>query len=162
LQTALAGHEIATSEPPKIIMLFHIDETNETVVAGWVLPDNPSSIPIIQILAPGSEPFELEANVLRTDLRDKGLHETGMAGFRVDARVFPNFTAQFDQIEIRDRDTNVLIFRRFQPTQHLDKKVFRFELQAMPDPQIESVIKKQFALYYNTIHRYPEDTFFEL
>jgi hypothetical protein len=148
-----------TSRTPKN-MLFHIDEANETVVAGWVLPDNPSSIPIIQILAPGSEPFEFEANVLRTDLRDKGLHETGMAGFRVDARVFPNFTAQIDQIEIRDRDTNVLIFRRFQPTQHLEKKVFRFELQAMPDPRIESVIKNQFALYYNTIHCYPEDTFF--
>ena len=71
-------------------MLFHVDEANEKIVAGWVLPDNPSSVPGVRILMPGSAPIELEANVLRTDLRDKGQHETGMAGFRIDDGVLPN------------------------------------------------------------------------
>ena len=68
--------------------------------------------------------------------------------------------SNLSEIEVRDRDTNVLIFRQFQPARHLEKKVFRFELQAMPDTQIENVLKNYFALYYNTIHCYPEDTFF--
>ena len=70
------------------------------------------------------------------------------------------FRSEFSEIEIRDRDTNVLIFRQFLPEQHLEKKVFRFELQAMPDTQIENVLKNHFTLSYNTIHCYPENTFF--
>src|SRR5262245_60044177 len=118
-------------------MLFHVDEANETVISGWVLPDNPSSIPVIRVFVPGSASIAIKANVLRTDLRDKGLHETGMAGFCIDDRAVPNLSTHFAQLEIRDRDTNVLIFRKFRAT-HLEKKVFRFELQAMPDPSIET------------------------
>jgi hypothetical protein len=52
------------------------------------------------------------------------------------------------------------MFRRFQEGKHIDKILFRFELQAMPDPNIEALFTKHFALYYRMAQRFPNDTFF--
>jgi hypothetical protein len=141
-------------------MLFHMELTNEGAINGWVLPNNPSAMPRIKIFRPDSAPIELEANILRTDLRDRGLHETGMAGFHIDEKLYPDLTQVIDQIEIRDSETNILIYRKFQESNHIEQRLFRFELQAMPDAKIESLFAKHFTLYYGTAQRYPQDTFF--
>ena len=67
-------------------MQFHIDQDTGTAIAGWLVPDNPAFTPEIVISVPGQDERKLEANVLRTDLKDIGLHATGMAGFLVDDR----------------------------------------------------------------------------
>src|SRR5579872_4344919 len=141
-------------------MLFHIEEDEKKNVTGWVLPDNPSSIPRVKILHPDREPVELEANVCRTDLQDRSLHESGMAGFFIDEKIYPELSKLIDQIEIREDITNILVFRKFQEASHLPFNLFRFELQAMPDPAVETLFAKHFALYYGTAQIYPQDTFF--
>src|SRR5262245_7140315 len=141
-------------------MLFHLELTKEGAIDGWVLPNNPSALPRIIIFNRDDSPIELEANILRTDLRDKGLHETGMAGFFIDEKLYPGLTENIDKIEIRESDNNILVFRKFQKTKHIHKKLFRFELQAMPDRQADGLFAQHFTFYHGTAQCYPQDTFF--
>jgi hypothetical protein len=147
--------------PPEAVrgMLFHFDLYDGRLI-GWVLPDNPSAMPRIKISGPGASFIELEANSLRTDLRDSGYHETGMAGFVIDDKVFPYLSEVIDEIEIRESESNTLVYRRFQPGGHLPIKLLRLELRAMPDPETENLFAKHFALYYGAAQRYPQDTLF--
>jgi hypothetical protein len=137
-----------------------MEETANGGLFGWVLPDNPSSIPRIVIGRPGLDSMEYEANTIRSDLRDRGLHETGMVGFVINDKTLPDLSKTIDRIEIRESVSNVLIFRRFNSDAHFAGKVFRYELQALPDINLEAKIAGHFALYYGAIHRFPQDTFF--
>jgi len=65
-----------------------------------------------------------------------------------------------DEIEIREVQTNAVIFRRFHESMHINKKLFRFELRAMPDPHLEGLFAKRFTYAYGAVQRYPQDTFF--
>lgn len=140
-------------------MLFHFEFIDDRL-NGWVLPDNPSALPRIKICGPGEKVVEFEANTLRPDLSDRGLHDTGMAGFILDDKLYPNLSKVIDQIEVRESDSNTLIYRKYLPERHLPIKLLRFELRAMPDPETEGLFAKHFALYYGTAQRYPQDTFF--
>ena len=141
-------------------MLFHMEEDEQGAIAGWVLPDNPKTIPSIKILKPDGSSIQIEANILRTDIRDRGVHETGVVGFFLTKHSHADVMEFADQIEIREAQTNALIFRRFRPGIHTVEKLFRFELRAMPDPQLESLFAKRFAYAYGTVQRHPQDTFF--
>jgi hypothetical protein len=140
-------------------MLFHMERSGESI-SGWVCPDNPSTVPCIQIVRPDGTVAELKTNVFRPDVRDRGHHHTGDVGFKIDSTVFPDLAGMIDQIQIRDLHTGVMLYRAYNSERHLSGKVFRFEPQAMPYAHIESLWDKNFALYYNAVERYPFDTMF--
>ena len=140
-------------------MLFHMEKYGNRI-EGWLSPDNPGAVPRIRILRPDSTVAELEANVIRPDVRDQGLHPTGHNGFAINDTVFPDLAGMIDQIEIRDADTGVLLYRPFKEEKHVPLKVLRFEPQAMPYAQIESIWDSHFSLYYNAAERYPFETMF--
>jgi hypothetical protein len=140
-------------------MLFHMEKSGASI-SGWVCPDNPSTVPRIQIIRPDATVAELETNVFRPDVRDRGHHHTGHVGFNIDPSVFPDLAGMIDHIQIRDFHTGVLLYRAYDSATHLPLKVFRFEPQAMPYAHIEALWDKNFALYYNAVERYPFDTMF--
>jgi len=140
-------------------MLFHMEKYGQGI-EGWLSPDNPGSVPRIRIFRPDGTVAELETNVFRPDVRDQGLHPTGHNGFSINNAVFPDLSGMIDQIEIRDFDTGILLYRPFDEKKHVPMKVLRFESQAMPYAQIESIWGKSFALYYNAAERYPFETMF--
>jgi hypothetical protein len=141
-------------------MLFHMQDAPDGAIIGWVLPDNPTALPRIKVFGPSDFVIELEPNVRQLDLRDKGFHETGEVGFRIDKTNVPAIEQIVSQMEIRESLSNVLLYRRFRPTEHVEGKVFRLELQALPDVKMDEVIKRHFALPYAAVQRFPQDTFF--
>lgn len=140
-------------------MLFHMEESGGSI-SGWVCPDNPSTVPCIQIIRPDGTIAELETNDFRPDVKDRGHHHTGRVGFKIDATVFPDLASMIDRIQIRDLHTGVLLYRAYDSENHISGKIFRFELQAMPYAHIEAIWDRNFALYYNAVERYPFDTMF--
>jgi hypothetical protein len=143
-------------------MLFHMQEDPAGEIVGWVLPDNPSALPKITIYGPDGFVAELEANVHRVDLRDRGQHDTGLVGFRINEKILPEFPRIGDRIQIRESESNVLIYRRFLPGNHIEQKLFHFELQAMPDLSTGQLIARRFSLHYNILQRYPQHTLFAI
>lgn len=140
-------------------MQFHVDSDFGDAVVGWVLPDNPGATPSISATTADGRAVKFKANVFRPDLKELGVHNTGMVGFRIDTSMLPNLKAS-DEIEIRDADTDVLIFRRFREDRHAPIKLMRFELTAMPQVSIESAFSRRFAATYHAVERYPFDTLF--
>jgi hypothetical protein len=143
-------------------MQFHIDSDGGTSIAGWLVPDNPAAIPKIVIASPGHlKEFELEANVLRTDLKDLGLHSSGMAGFLIDEQLVPDL-GKIDDIEIRDSVTRLLIHRRSRDSYHLQRKFFFYGQHAMPQTPLDTLLSKHFALNYQAIEQHSFDTLYSI
>lgn len=141
-------------------MLFHMEESADGALFGWVLPDNPAAKPTVRVFRPDAPPVEIEANAVRTDLRDRGLHDTGMAGFHLSAASHPGLFPLADECEVREAQTNVLVFRRFVQGVHKPQKLLRFDMRAMPENQIEQCFARHFTYVYGTAQRHPQDTFF--
>lgn len=140
-------------------MLFHFERAGNALT-GWVSPDNPATVPRIQIVRPDGTRAELKTNVFRPDVRDCGLHKTGHVGFQINDSLFPDLASMIDKIEIRDVHTGVLLYRPYDKTVHVPMRVFRFEAQAMPYAHVEAIWDKSFSLYYNAVERYPFETMF--
>jgi hypothetical protein len=138
-------------------MQFHLDLDKGNYLSGWVLPDNPSATPSVVVLSPNAEPLTVKAGVFRKDLFKLGLHHTGLLGFEIDQTVIPQLSAT-DRIEIRDADTNILIYRRFRDGEHVRLKLFRYELGSMPQVQLDLTLGQHFTLTYEAIERYSFDT----
>jgi hypothetical protein len=143
-------------------MLFHMQDAPGDAIIGWVLPNNPSATPKIKIFGSDGLITELEPNVSQLDLRDGGFHETGRVGFRIDEKTLPGLRKIHDQIQIRESESGLLLYRKFLPESHVKMKLFRFELQAMPDTKTEELIAKRFSLSYGAVQRHPQDTLFAI
>lgn len=143
-------------------MQFHIDADNGTSIAGWLAPDNPAVIPRLAISSPDHhKEVELEANVLRADLKELGLHGTGMAGFVIDDRVLPGLET-LEDVEIRDAATRLLIYRRHRDSLHQPRKLFFYSLHAMPQTRLEERASQHFAQGYVAVERHSFDTLFSV
>lgn len=141
-------------------MQFHIDSDAGISISGWLLPDNPIAIPKLIVASPEHHrEIELEANVLRTDLKDLGLHTTGMAGFLIDQQLVPDLDKLAD-LEIREATTRLLVYRRFLDSRHLERKLFFYGQHAMPQMHIETLLSKHFAQSYHAIEQHSYDTLF--
>ena len=140
-------------------MIFEMHETTDGTIAGWVLPDNPSAVPKIDIYGPGGLAKQLDANVHHTLLRDRELHDTGLCGFRITEENLPELPRMRDDIVVREHDSGVLIYRRFLPDKHVPQKLLMFNLQVLPDLKTGEVIARQFALHHSVVQQYPQQTF---
>jgi hypothetical protein len=142
-------------------MQFHIDRDVGTAIVGWCVPDNPSAVPRIYISIPGRKDIALSANMIRDDIKNLGQHNTGMVGFVVDETIIPDLS-HVKEIEIFHAETRLIIYRRIDIACPIERKLFRFELQAMPKTRLEEIFTQRFRLYYQAVERYPFDTLFAI
>lgn len=138
-------------------MNFFVDSDTGASISGWLVPDNPSEVPEFIVRIPGRRDVELPANVLRPDLRDIGMHSTGLAGFHIDLQVVPDLPDLVD-VTVLDAQNVVPIYRRPNPNQHLEKKLFLMDVGALPQIGMLRRIMSFFALTYPMVERFPIET----
>ncbi|MDR3461021.1 MAG: hypothetical protein P4L76_01750 [Beijerinckiaceae bacterium] len=138
-------------------MFFNIDADEGGSIRGWLALDNPSAIPVLIIVIPDREEIRLEANILRSDIRELGIHSTGQVGFNVTADLVPDLD-QIDEITIVEAETRLPMFRRFQIDKHIEKKLFLFDCSVMPQRLLLSALLKHFTLSYVNAERFPLET----
>ena len=138
-------------------MIFTIDFDQGDSIIGWLIPNNPDQASRIRVVLPGEHLIEVPATIVRQDLVDMGLHNNGMVGFKIDGGQIPNLVGEFE-LEIRDADTDILIYRRFNPAIHLAKKFAYFDFGIIPQRKIFNRIKTRFAMNYGNIGSYPFET----
>lgn len=139
-------------------MQFHIDIDTDALIAGWVLPDNPSTVPTLIISPSGRPEIAVSANVPRPDIRDLGHHNTGMVGFSIDDTVVPDL-AQLADLQIHESESGVLIHRR---AKGLARKILWLDLASMPSAAVADTLLQRFTLYYGEIERHPFNTMFSI
>jgi hypothetical protein len=139
-------------------MLFHIDADEGSRILGWVVPDNPGLTPSVVVIVPDREEIRVAATVDRGDVVELGFHHaSGMIGFVIDDSVVPDL-AQIQEIEILEGEGRIPIYRRYQISRHLEKKLCYFDLSVMPQRRILQRLSSNFALTYNYAQRYPLET----
>ena len=140
-------------------MQFHVDDDSGTMISGWVTPDNPSAVPKILVSLDGKPDIPVNANIMRPDLRDLGLHRTGLVGFYLDETLCPGL-GQARDVLIREFNSQALIYGRYDTSRHIKSKLLFYELNAMPQTRILTSMQKHFAMSYDAVERYPFDTLF--
>jgi hypothetical protein len=138
-------------------MYFAIDGDYTHTISGWLVLDNPSVIPEITVRIPGREQITFKANVLRPDLKDHGLHSTGLAGFQIDGALIEDIS-EIPQITLFETDSNLPIFRRNTYGAAIDKKILLMEIGTLPQIKLLKLAMQMFDLSYPAIERFPLET----
>jgi hypothetical protein len=102
--------------------------------------------------------MKVAATINRSDVVELGFHHaTGMIGFVIDDNLVPNLS-QLQEIEILEGEGRIPIYRRYQISRHLDKKLCYYDISVMPQRRILQRLSGHFALTYNYAQRYPLET----
>lgn len=138
-------------------MQFFIDIDNGSVISGWLIPDNPGDTPELIIKVASREDIQFKANVLRADLRDLGMHTTGLAGFHIDDSTVPDL-CQLEDVTIVEADSGVTVYRRFNPERHKDRKLLVADASLLPQMKLLRELSQHFAMSYPFADRLSLDT----
>jgi hypothetical protein len=141
-------------------MQFNIDQDIGTAISAWVAPDNPDVVPQIVLSGSDREDIVLAANRTRADIRELGLHSTGMVGFWIDDAIVPDIQSWID-LSIREAQGRVLIHRRHNG---LPVKLFLLDasMTAPASLSLTGELDRLFTLPYDAVERYPFDTLFAI
>ncbi|KSV88322.1 hypothetical protein [Sinorhizobium sp. GL28] len=138
-------------------MYFAIDTDQGHTIAGWIVLDNPSAVPEMVIKIPGRESIPFRANVLRPDLKDHGLHSTGLAGFQIDRSVIDDLP-DIPQMTLVEAESNLPIFRRNVYGATVPKKLLLMEVGTFPQVKLLKEMMVLFDLTYPAIERFSLET----
>jgi len=138
-------------------MLFNVDMDSGGVISGWVAPDNPNATTHVSIIIPGRDEIDVEARIMRDDVRDATFHNTGHTGFFIDASVVPDIE-DLDDIELVETKTRLPIYRRLRNSTRLERKIMLFDSVAMPRRNIINNIRNNFILSYLNSERFSLET----
>lgn len=138
-------------------MFFNIDKDAGNAIHGWIAPDNPAAVPRLVIVIPGRNEITIDADMMRPDVRDLGIHKTGHVGFWIDEKTVPDLDT-LTEIELLEFETRLPIFRRFIPDQHIQRRAFLFDTSVMPQRRILQNVSQHFSLVYSSAERFPLET----
>jgi hypothetical protein len=138
-------------------MYFHIDTDERHRIVGWLAPDDPSRPARIIVKVQDQEEFELEADIMRPEIRDLGIHATGIVGFEITSLIVPDLE-QMEDVELLEADGRLPIYRRAPPGRYINRKLFLFDCSVMPQRRIVNSAIRQFALSYSCIEHYPPES----
>ncbi len=85
-------------------MLFRVTEANKQKIVLYVVPDDPTLNPTLQVKIDGRE-FYVEPSWTISELVKIDRHQTGLCGFSIELAAIP-----YKQIQIKDVHTNLIIY----------------------------------------------------
>lgn len=138
-------------------MYFHVDQDTGSYIAGWLITDNPGDVPELSIRIPNRKEITFSANVFRPDLRELGMHSTGQAGFLVDYQHVPDL-ADVQDISLVEPESGITIYKRFNASQHIDKKLLFVDVSGFPQIKMTRQLMAFFTQTYPVVERLPLET----
>lgn len=141
-------------------MLFGIESDKGDEVVWYIVPDAYGNIPRSNIYSAGARIFAFEANEKRLALVEAGRHPTGQCGFRLNDHMLKELS-EIGDLEIRDADTGMLVFRRPQPLD-AQRRVLHLYQQLLPPRAITSQLAPLFQYGATRIELYGHETITQL
>jgi hypothetical protein len=138
-------------------MLFNIDIDQGRSIGGWLAPDNPNASPRIVVRIPGRDDLVITAAIHRPDIRDLGMHGTGLVGFEVSDRDIADL-ADIETIELLEAESGIPIYGRFLNGRHIEHKLFYFDCSVRPQKRIINAAAEHFTLNYSASERHSFET----
>ena len=138
-------------------MHFNIEADYGHVINGWAALDNPSASPSLIVSIPGANEIRVEPSVFRLDVKESGLHSTGLCGFAIDETIIPNLSS-FKRLTIFEDETQTPLYARWQDGEKVGRRVLYIDYSIMPQNLYYKNINSRFALHYNFTEQYAFDT----
>jgi hypothetical protein len=138
-------------------MLFNIEHDLGREIVGYLVPDGFTGRATIRVMRGGSELCSKQTDSLRQALVQAGRHETGLCGFTIDDSDISGL-AEIPDLEIRDSESDVIIYRRFNPDAIVREKMFRLETHLLPASRIDRALQPRFQFYFPSIDRFGLET----
>ncbi len=137
-------------------MFFNIEYDTGVALAGYVVADGVNGSVDLVLRANGEDIYEFTATEMREALVHAGRHSTGACGFYIsDQHVYGLHAIQ--ELEIRKRDDDMLIYRRHLP-EFVHKKILRLETQMIPQWRLDRYFEDKFQYYMNNIENFGRET----
>ena len=130
-------------------MIFNIYQDSGDRICGTVIPDNPSVVCNIRVSMGGRQIAVFPTSELNRDVLARRLHDTGLVNFSITDQSLPGLPT-FDDLEIHDADTDLLLYRRLRPSMLLGKYL-RLETHLLPLRRLDDAVKHRFQMHYSGI-----------
>jgi hypothetical protein len=130
-------------------MIFNIFLDSGDRICGTVIPDNPSVVCNIRVTVGGREIAVFPTNELNHGVLARRLHDTGLVDFSITEQSLPGLPG-FDDLEIHDAGTDLLLYRRLRSSMLLGKYL-RLETHLLPLRRLDDAVKHRFQMHYSGI-----------
>ena len=130
-------------------MIFNIFHDSGDRISGTVIPDSYSDVCHIRVGVGGREIAVFPTNEFNPGALAQGLHESGLVNFSITEQSLPGLSA-FADLEIREAKTDILLYRRFQPSM-LFGKYLRLETHLLPLWRLDDAVEFRFQQHYRGI-----------
>lgn len=138
-------------------MLFNVQRDTGQLVEGYLIPDGFSDIPVVIVSDDDGKIAEVPCDQLHQSVLAAGRHETGLVGFKLTNDNIPDLSRR-STLCVRDRKSEILIYRRALQTQQIDMKIVRFETQLLPHVAIDRQMCSLFQYALPSLERYGNET----
>ena len=138
-------------------MLFNIEADRGSQIVGYLVPDDFTKSPTLQIREAGVRVADLLCEEERPSLVAAGRHGTGRCGFTINESMVPNL-AQNDTVELYDAETEILIYRRRQTADVTQERIFRFETHLFPLWRLDECAEHRFQFFHKGVDRHGRET----
>ncbi len=138
-------------------MLFNVEIDIGEKIIGYLVPDSFSGRAEIVVTRGEEELLRKPTSDPRGALVTAGRHESGLCGFEIDETMIPGLNG-IEELEIRDAESGIIIFRRRRPERLVHQKMFRLETQLLPLLRLDQAMQGHFQFYFPSIERYGLET----
>ena len=141
-------------------MLFSIEADAGFIVKGYSVPDAYDAYCNLVLKSGGKTVAVVPANGTREFPLIGGRHLNSHCGFCFDESEIAGLS-QMTDLEVRDENTGVLIYRRRRP-EHVHAKVLRLETHLFPLWRIDSAMNSKFQYWAPGIERFGRETLLQM
>ncbi len=136
-------------------MLFMVHSDTGSCIRAYCIPDSFSAHSSLKIIVDGALVDTVEPNEHHAQVSQR--HATGQIGFVIDESRISGLAGITD-LELRDAESDLLIYRRLPATPVYDLMLFRLETRLMPFRALDMVLKPKFRFWYERLDRYSAET----
>ncbi len=136
-------------------MLFMVWSDTGNCIQAYFAPDSFSGQSSLNFFSNGTLIKTVAPNAHNEHM--KGRHETGQVGFLVDESIIEGLPGIAD-LEIRDANTDILVYRREPAHKTIKQCVFRLETHLLPLWRLDAALSDKFRFWYQRIDQYSAET----
>lgn len=130
-------------------MIYFIQD-HGSFLWGWLLPDNPGTVPRITLcLDQGRRREQIESTLERADVKAANLHPTGLCGFHLKDGDVDGYVSDMP-LEIYEADSNILMYRRAEQT-FAKAQIYHLETQTFPVYPLGRPLGARIQMIYSNI-----------
>ena len=138
-------------------MLWKIERFDAQCARGWVcLPDRTASASLVVYGGKG-QPFTVECNFMRADIKKLGLHETGQCGFFIGPKVMRDLH-QSSVAAIFEATSRLLLHRHSSEGSFIDSRVLFLTAPAVDNSRVMAALGARHRLVYRNAETLDEET----